>query len=67
MAQLQRPPFSVTLCAGRKPGMSEDDCHKYISETHASHLKDLLVKTRIIDYSMVQKALPHVTTRVLPS
>lgn len=45
--------FAVTICAKRKPGMSEDEYHKYISEKHAGHLKDLLVRNKIVDYTMV--------------
>jgi len=44
--------FAVTICAKRKPGMGEEEYHKYISETHAGHLKDLLVKNQIVDYTM---------------
>ncbi|KAI4148364.1 MAG: hypothetical protein LQ341_001606 [Variospora aurantia] len=44
--------FAVTISAKRKPGMDEDAYHKYISETHADHLKHLLVKNRILDYTM---------------
>ena len=50
--------FSVTVCAKRKPGMDEDAYHKYISETHAGHLKDLLVKNKIVDYTMVRRSNP---------
>jgi hypothetical protein len=45
--------FSVTISAKRKPGMDEDAYHKYISETHAGHLKQLLVDNKIVDYTMV--------------
>ncbi|KAL8974399.1 MAG: hypothetical protein Q9197_001368 [Variospora fuerteventurae] len=44
--------FAVTISAKRKPGMDEDAYHKYISQTHAGHLKHLLVKNRILDYTM---------------
>lgn len=49
--------FSVTISAKRKPGMDEDAYHKYISETHAGHLKELLVQNKIVDYSMVSKVI----------
>jgi len=52
MGQSQRL-FAVTISAKRKPGMSEDAYHKYISETHAGHLKNLLVEKKIVDYTMV--------------
>ncbi|ERF73794.1 hypothetical protein EPUS_09288 [Endocarpon pusillum Z07020] len=44
--------FAVTICAKRRPGMDEDAYHKYISETHAGHLKDLLVKNKNVDYTV---------------
>lgn len=44
--------FSVTICATRKPGMGEDEYHRYISETHAPLLKRLLVEKKIVDYTM---------------
>ncbi|KAK4553129.1 hypothetical protein LTR86_009856 [Recurvomyces mirabilis] len=44
--------FSVTICAKRKPGMDEDAYHEYISQTHAGHLKNLLVEKKIVDYTM---------------
>jgi len=45
--------FAITISAKRKPGMDEDAYHKYISETHAGHLKHLLVEKKIVDYTMV--------------
>lgn len=45
--------FGITISAKRKLGMSEDAYHTYISETHASHLKRLLVEKKIVDYTMV--------------
>lgn len=45
--------FSVTIFGYRKPGMDEGFYHKYVSETHANHLKDLLLKNRIVSYHMV--------------
>lgn len=36
--------FAVTISGKRKADMSEDDYHKYISKTHAGHLKHLLVQ-----------------------
>lgn len=53
MARMQRL-FSVTICATRKPGMGEDEYHRYISETHAPLLKRLLVEKKIVDYTMVR-------------
>ncbi|KAL8727580.1 MAG: hypothetical protein Q9181_005664 [Wetmoreana brouardii] len=44
--------FAVTVSAKRRPDMDEDAYHKYISETHAGHLKHLLVKNKIVDYTM---------------
>lgn len=36
--------------------MDEDAYHKYVSEVHAGHLKDLLVKNKIVSYHMVSKS-----------
>lgn len=48
--------FSVTIFGYKKPEMDEDEYHKYVSETHAGHLKDLLVKQKIVSYTMVCKS-----------
>jgi hypothetical protein len=48
--------FSVTISAKRKPGMDEAAYHKYISQTHAGHLKNLFVQNKIVDYTMVRSA-----------
>ncbi len=37
--------------------MDEESYHKYISENHAQSLKDLMVKNKIIDYTMVRHLL----------
>ncbi|KAI5463838.1 hypothetical protein BGZ63DRAFT_352239 [Mariannaea sp. PMI_226] len=44
--------FSITIFGYRKPGMDEDFYHDYISQTHANHLKDLLINNRIVSYHM---------------
>ena len=41
------------VCAYRKPGLSEEEYHKYVSEVHAPLVKDLLVQYGIIKWSMV--------------
>lgn len=46
--------FALTICGYRKLGMDEESYHKYISENHAQSLKDLMVKNKIIDYTMVR-------------
>lgn len=45
--------FALTICGYRKPDMDEDKYHTYLSENHAPLLKDLLIKNKIIDYTMV--------------
>lgn len=45
--------FSVTILGYKKPGMDEDEYHRYVSVVHAGHLKELLVKQRIVSYTMV--------------
>lgn len=44
--------FSVTIFGYRKPGMDEDAYHEYVSETHAGHLNELLIKNKIVSYHM---------------
>ncbi|KAL8977851.1 MAG: hypothetical protein Q9177_006547 [Variospora cf. flavescens] len=62
MAESQRL-FAVTISAKRKPGMDEDAYHKYISQTHAGHLKHLLVKNRIVDYTMdIDQLFPNLSS-----
>lgn len=46
--------FALTICAYRKPGMDEDAYHRYTSETHARYVKELLVKKKIVGYTMVR-------------
>lgn len=50
----QQRVFALTICGYRKLGMDEESYHKYISENHAQSLKDLMVKNKIIDYTMVR-------------
>lgn len=45
--------YSVTVFGYKKPGMSEEEYHDYISNTHAGHLKALLAKNDIVYYTMV--------------
>jgi len=51
--------FALTICAYRKPGMDESAYHKYLSENHASTLKDLLIKNQILEYTMVNLLPSH--------
>ena len=46
--------FALTICGYRKPGMGEDEYHEYVSEKHAQCLKDLMVKNKIVSYTMVR-------------
>ncbi|KAF7559525.1 hypothetical protein G7046_g4639 [Stylonectria norvegica] len=52
--------FSVTIFGYRKPGMSEDFYHDYVSQTHANHLKDLLLKNKIVSYHMGRALLNRI-------
>jgi hypothetical protein len=42
-----------TVYAYRKPGINEDDYHKYMSEVHGPLVKELLARYGIIRFSMV--------------
>ncbi len=46
-----------TVCAYRKPGMDEEDYHRYLSEVHAPLVKDLMVRYGIIQWSMVESSV----------
>ena len=45
--------LALTICAYRKPGMDEDEYHEYLSKKHAPLFKDLLLKNKILGYTMV--------------
>jgi hypothetical protein len=57
------PVFGLTIFAYRKEGMEEEEYHRYLSESHAQTLKDLLVKNKIIGYTMVRTLKTLCTTR----
>lgn len=40
--------------------MDEDFYHSYVSQTHANHLKELLIKNRIVSYHMVGSFTIHI-------
>lgn len=50
--------FCWTVCAYRKPEMSEEDYHKYMSEVHAPLVRDLMVKYGIVSWEMVRLPPP---------
>lgn len=52
ISQEPRRLFQWTVCAYRKPGMSEEDYHKYMSEKHAPLVRGLLAKYGIIKFTM---------------
>lgn len=51
-SQEPRRLFQWTVCAYRKPGMSEEDYHQYMSEKHAPLVRGLLAKYGIIKFTM---------------
>jgi hypothetical protein len=42
-----------TVCAYRKAGLGEDEFHRYMTETHAPLVRDLLARHGIVRYTMV--------------
>ena len=47
------PVLAWTVCAYRKPGMSEEEYHTYMSEKHGPLVKGLMVKYGMISFAMV--------------
>lgn len=56
MDYLAEPPKRLlcwTVCAYKRPDLSDDYYHKYMSEVHGPLVKDLMVKYRLVKWSMV--------------
>ncbi|KAF2688361.1 hypothetical protein K458DRAFT_440048 [Lentithecium fluviatile CBS 122367] len=51
--QAQQRLFQWTVCAYRRPDLSEKEYHAYMSEKHGPLVKGLLVKYGIIRFSMI--------------
>jgi hypothetical protein len=49
--------FALTICAYKKEGMDEDEYHQYMTDRHAASVKDLMVKNKIISYTMVKATI----------
>jgi hypothetical protein len=47
------PVLVWTVCAYRKPGMSEEDYHTYTSEVHGPLVKEMMAKYGMLSFSMV--------------
>ena len=47
-----------TVCAYRRPGMSEEDYHTYMSTIHGPLVRDLMAKYGMISFSMVTRFVP---------
>jgi hypothetical protein len=47
------PVLAWTVCAYRKPGLSEEEYHTYMSEIHGPLVRGLMVKHGMISFAMV--------------
>lgn len=45
--------YALTIYGYRKPGMPEDEYHRYLSEHHAVLVRNHLVKMGIVRYTLV--------------
>ncbi|CAD6594291.1 MAG: hypothetical protein ASARMPREDX12_008593 [Alectoria sarmentosa] len=52
MTSKPQPLLCWTVCAYRKPGLSEADYHKHMSEIHGPLVKHLMVKYGFVSWSM---------------
>ena len=56
MDYLPEPPrrlFCWTVCAYKRPDLSDEDYHNYMSQVHGPLVKELMVKYGIVKWSMV--------------
>jgi hypothetical protein len=58
MAHQNERLYCWTVCAYRKPDISEEDYHSYMSNFYAPLVKELAVKYGIIDWVMVISRIP---------
>jgi hypothetical protein len=56
MAPQKERLFCWTVYAYRKPGISEEEYHEYMSKVYAPVVKDLIVKHGIVSWVMVSRA-----------
>lgn len=55
-----------TVCAFRKSSMSEEEFHRYMSETHAPLVRDALARHGITRYTMVRRRHENPVSMVFP-
>ena len=70
MDYLPEPPrrlFCWTVCAYKRPDLSDEDYHNYMSQVHGPLVKDLMVKYGIVKWSMVSfLSNPHSSPHYFP-
>ena len=47
-----------TVCAYRKPGMSEEDYHKHMSIDHPALVAEMMVRYNFVQYTMACVPMP---------
>lgn len=70
MDYLPEPPprlFCWTVCAYKRPDLSDEEYHNHMSQVHGPLVKDLMVKYGIVKWSMVKPPRKLLFPQTLPN